>query len=143
MRVGFAAPILRSARRARRRRRHGLRGRGQATVELALLLPFVFVVLLVGVDIALISRDAIRVEHAARQAARVASIEGDATAATMAARLALDANANVSLSIGAPGGDVSATVTMLIADHLSIVGRLRPDLSVSATIHLRREGDTG
>jgi Flp pilus assembly protein TadG len=143
MMVGSAVPINRSARHTLPRVSTVPDGRGQATVELALVLPFVFIVLLVGVDIALISRDAIRVEHAARQAARVASVEGDATAATVAAKRALDANANVSLSIGPPGGDVSATVTLLIAEHLSIVGRLRPDLSVSATIHLRREGDTG
>ncbi len=138
--VGSATPILRSAWRTLGRRP---RDRGQATVELALVLPFVFIVLLVGVDVALISRDAIRVEHAARQAARVASVDGDAAAAAAAARRALDANARVSMSIGPPGGDVSATVTLMIADHLSIVGRFRPDLSVSATVHLRREGDTG
>ena len=141
--VGSAVPISGSARRTLPRRRNGPPDRGQATVELALVLPFVFVVLLVGVDVALISRDAIRVEHAAREAARVASVQGDANAATLAATRALDANASVYLSIGPPGGDVSATVTLPIADHLSIVGRFRPDLSVSATIHLRREGDTG
>lgn len=60
--------------------------RGQATVELALCLPFV--ALLVGalVQIGLIVGDQGRLWHAAREAARVAIVDSDPDAALAAAR---------------------------------------------------------
>ena len=51
--------------------------RGQATVELALVLPLVFALLVLVFQVALVARDEILVVHAARDAAREASVTRD------------------------------------------------------------------
>ena len=129
----------------RRPGRVGLRSRpqerAQATVEFALVLPLVFLVMLVGVDVAVVTRDAVRVEHAAREAARSAAVDGDASLARATALRQLGPNATVDVLLAPPGGTVTATVRFDVADHLALMGKIRPNLSVSATIHMRREGD--
>ena len=50
------------------------RARGQATVELALSLPFVAAALLLVVQVALVAHDQLLVTHAAREAARAAAV---------------------------------------------------------------------
>jgi hypothetical protein len=72
----------RHARRVGRLRRGGRAGQeGQATVELALLLPFVFGLLLLVVQVALVARDQLLLHHATREAARAIALEGDPSAA--------------------------------------------------------------
>jgi uncharacterized protein (UPF0333 family) len=51
--------------------------RGQATVELALVLPFVVVLMLAVLQAGLVARDDIRLTHAARAAARAAATGAD------------------------------------------------------------------
>lgn len=53
---------------------------GQATVELALLLPMLVLLALVLVEIGGIATDRVRVWHAAREAARVAIVDDDPVA---------------------------------------------------------------
>ena len=53
------------------------RDRGQATVELALALPLLCVLLLAVVQVAVVARDQLAVQLAAREAARAASVVGD------------------------------------------------------------------
>jgi hypothetical protein len=74
----------------RGRRRQGLvaarrPGRGQASVELALVLPLVLTLLLVLVQVGLVVRDQILVVHAAREVAREAAVEPSPEAAERAA----------------------------------------------------------
>jgi hypothetical protein len=52
--------------------------RGQATVELALCLPLVALLLAAVVEIAMVAADQARLLHAAREAARVAVVDDDA-----------------------------------------------------------------
>ncbi len=59
--------------------------RGQATIELAAVLPLVFTLVLLVVQAGLVVRDQVLVLHAAREAARVAAIEGDAARASAVA----------------------------------------------------------
>ena len=54
-----------------------LRTRGQATVELALVLPLVVFGLLAILQVGLVVRDQVAVVHAAREAARAASVDPD------------------------------------------------------------------
>ena len=62
-----------------------LRGEGgQSTVELALCLPLVTVVLAAAVEVALLCGDQVRLWHAAREAARAAAVDPDAAAVTAA-----------------------------------------------------------
>lgn len=49
--------------------------RGQATLELALCLPIVLLLLGVVIEIGLLAGDQVRLEHAAREAARAAAVE--------------------------------------------------------------------
>jgi Flp pilus assembly protein TadG len=59
--------------------------RGQATLELALCLPFVAFVLAAVVETGLLVSDQVRLWHAARDAARVAVVDEDPAAAVGAA----------------------------------------------------------
>jgi TadE-like protein len=61
---------------------------GQATVELALVLPLVAVLLLGLVQVAIVARDQVLVAHAAREAARAAAVDGDPDVAKGAAERA-------------------------------------------------------
>ena len=67
-----------------RRRRHGQEG--QATVELALCLPIAAILLGALVEVGSIVGDQARLEHAAREAARVAIVDPDEGSALSAAR---------------------------------------------------------
>ena len=58
---------------------------GQATVELALLMPLLMVVALVLAQLALVARDQIMVTHGAREAARAVAVSNDAAMARSAA----------------------------------------------------------
>ena len=55
--------------------------RGQSTVELALVLPVVVLLLLVLLQVGLVARDVVLVAHAAREGARAAAVDPDPGAA--------------------------------------------------------------
>jgi Flp pilus assembly protein TadG len=82
---------------------------GSATVEFALVLPLVFVVVLGLVQVGLVVRDRLLVEAAARAGARAAAIQDDPDAisqAAMAAAPGLDpARAQVSVARAGSRGD--------------------------------------
>jgi Flp pilus assembly protein TadG len=61
---------------------------GQATAELALLLPILAVLLLAVLQVAAVARDAVLVTHTAREAARAAAVDPRPGAASTAARQA-------------------------------------------------------
>lgn len=65
--------------------RRGRGDEGQASVELALVLPLVMVLLLVVVQVGMVVRDQILVVHAAREAAREAAVDGSPEAPRRAA----------------------------------------------------------
>src|SRR5690606_706074 len=62
--------------------------RGQATVELALGLPVVFIAALLVLQLAVVGRDRVMVSHASREAARAAATSPEAGAALEGAQLA-------------------------------------------------------
>jgi Flp pilus assembly protein TadG len=53
------------------------RERGQTTVELALCLPFVILVIAVVIEAGMVGADQVRLWHAARETARIAAVDGD------------------------------------------------------------------
>lgn len=63
----------------------GARERGQSTVELALLLPVLVLLLLTVLQVGLVARDIVLVTHAAREAARAAAVDSARGAARAAA----------------------------------------------------------
>jgi TadE-like protein len=59
---------------------------GQSTVELALCLPVVAIVLAAAVEVALLCGDQVRLWHAAREGARTAVVDPDPAAVSAAVR---------------------------------------------------------
>ena len=122
------------------RRRPGARSDdGQATVEFALLLPVLVMAMLAIVQVALVARDELAVVHAAREAARSASVDPDPAAATRAARATL---AGAEVVVGprpAVGDPITVDVTYVSKTELPLVGRLFPDPTLHARVVIRVE----
>lgn len=118
--------------------------RGQSTVELALALPVVVLLLLVLLQVALVARDVVLVAHAAREGARAAAIDPDPAAAREAAeaaagldpeRMEVDAGDR-----GAAGSRVRVVVRYRVRTDVPIVGRLLGDRTVVTGVTMRVEG---
>lgn len=129
--------------RARRggARRRGATGRerGQATVEFAFVLPLLVLALLAVVQVGLVVRDQLGVVHAAREAARAASVDPDTDRAARAAHRTLP-GADVSVSSRPKvGGEISVTVHYTSVTDLPLVGVLFPDPDLHATSVMRVE----
>lgn len=106
---------------------------GQATVELALALPLLCLMLLGMVQVAVIGRGQLAVQLAAHEAVRAAAVSADPAAAANAA-----ANHAVSLRpliVDVASDETTITVTVSYVDHteVSIVGALLPDVTVQAS----------
>jgi Flp pilus assembly protein TadG len=118
--------------------------RGQASVEVALLLPVLVLLLLVILQIGLLGRDLVLVSHASREAARAAAVDPDPAAAVAAARGAggLDAE-RVSVAVsgrGGPGSRVRVTVSYRARTDVPLVGALIGDRTIRSSTTMRVEG---
>lgn len=115
---------------------------GQATVELALALPVVMMLLLVLIQVALVVRNQLAVQNAAREAARVAAVDPRPSAASTAATDAgLDHDAtHVSVTGGkGTGGTVRVEVIYHDVTAVPLVGPMLPDLDLHATVAMQNE----
>lgn len=117
---------------------------GQASVELALLLPVVVVLLLAVLQLGLVARDVVLVTHASREAARAAAVDPTPGAAREAAlassgldrdRLALDVRGRA----GA-GSRVRVEVRYRVPTDVPIIGALLGDRTVRSSATMRVEG---
>ena len=119
--------------------------RGQAAVEVALVMPVVALLLLGVVQVALVVRDQVLVVHAAREAARAAAVDASPGAARRAALAATTLDGRrmeVAASPGAAAGDrplVTATVRYRSPTAAPLVGNLLPDVVVRGQASMRRE----
>ncbi len=112
---------------------------GQATVEFALVLPLVVFLMLAVLQTALVVRDEVAVVHAAREAARAASVDRGADAAARAARRVLrDARVQVGAR-PAVGGPITVRVSVVSHTNLPLVGPLFPDPELVGTATMRTE----
>ena len=116
---------------------------GQAAVELALVLPLVFLLLLVVVQVGLVARDQVLVVHATREAARQAAVDPAPDAARKAAlagshlapgRLTVDVR-----NRAGPGSRVSVRVEYRTPTDIPLVGALVHDLTLSSSASMRVE----
>jgi len=128
----------------RPRRARVREARGQATVELALLLPLLVLLLLVILQIGLVGRDVLLVTHASREAARAAAVDPDPGAALAAARAAggLDP-ARMTVRVtgrGATGSRVRVTVSYRAATDVPLIGGLLGDHTIRGSTTMRVEG---
>ena len=117
---------------------------GQASVELALLLPLLVLLLLVILQIGLVGRDVVLVTHASREAARAAATDPDPGAATAAARAAggLDPK-RMTVSVtggGRAGSRVRVTVTYQAGTDVPLIGGLIGDHTIRGATTMRVEG---
>ena len=119
---------------------------GQATVELAVVLPLVVMLLVLVLQIALVARDQVMVVHAAREAARsaaVAEAAGDRPEAATRAARASGAFAPAQMSVVTElldgGRRVRATVRHTNRTDLPLVGALLPDVDLEASAVMRVE----
>jgi Flp pilus assembly protein TadG len=113
------------------------RDRGQAVVELALCLPVVLLLLLGVVQVAVVVRGELLVQHAAREGARAASVSAAPAAAANAAvgsalaEARLD-RAGATTSVGT--GQVRVTVRAVTHTDVPLVGSLIGDVTHRATV---------
>jgi hypothetical protein len=138
-------PATRPDRRAHRpcRQDDGHGEHGQATVELALILPLVAVLLLALVQVAVVARDQILVAHAAREAVRAAAVDDDVDAARRAAEQAGPLAAD-RLEVEVTGRDgvgsrVRVVVRYTLPTRLPVVGRALDDITLTASATMRVE----
>lgn len=109
------------------------RSGGQATVELALCLPFACLFLLAAVQLGLIVRDQLAVVAAARDGARAAAVAADPAAA--AGRAARAAVALAPLDVGVSAADrlVDVHVRYVSRTDVPLIGALLPDVTLEAS----------
>ncbi len=112
---------------------------GQATVELALCLPVVVLLGLLLLQVGLVARDEVAVVHAAREAARAASVDPDPGRAAAAAHHVLP-GARVELGPRPDvGGELTVTVTDRSRTAVPVVGPLLGDPELRASVVIRVE----
>jgi len=111
---------------------------GQATVELALALPLVCLLLFGIVQVAVLGRDQLAVQLAAREAARAAAASPDLGVGSTAAHRAV-AVRPLTVEISENGGTVTATVTYTDHTDVPLIGALLPDVVLTATVTMAVE----
>ena len=112
---------------------------GQATVELALVLPLIFAMLVLLFQVALVARDEILVTHAARDAAREATLTPDPKRIAAAVRRTLPGATVRIVRRGGVGDPVEVTITYVSRTDLPLVGVFVPDLSLHGRSVMRVE----
>ena len=124
------------------RSRRALRSaRGQATVELALVLPLVLTLALVVVQVGLVARDAVRVTHAARSATRAASVGLDDDSVRRAASEGSGlAPSRLTVVIVRAGEWVTVRVTYRCPTDVPLVGTIAPAVLLRDQLTMRVEG---
>ena len=107
---------------------------GQASVELALVLPLVVILLLGVVQLGLLVRDQILVVHAAREAAREAAVDPSADAprkAALASSTLADSRLTVTTSGRGPAGSrVRVDVAYRAPTAVPLLGAAVGDLTL-------------
>lgn len=113
--------------------------RGQATVELALVLPLLALAMLAILQVTLVARDQLAVVHTARETARTASRDPDGAHALEVATRRLP---GADVDFGGDGdfdGEVTVTVHYRSITDLPLIGPVFPDPELSASATFRSE----
>lgn len=115
--------------------------RGQASVELALVLPLVLMVLLVVVQVGLLARDRLVVVHATRAAARAVIVEPSTAAATTALRRqGVHDSATVHVAGQLHAGGLATVVVQMPPTRLPLVGRALAGVTLRESLTVHVEG---
>jgi Flp pilus assembly protein TadG len=100
-------------------------------------MPLVCLFLLTIVQVGLVVGDQLLVQHAAREAARAASVSASPASAGAAAVLRVAPDANV--SVAADARTVTATVTLRSRTDVPLIGALVADVQLRASATMARE----
>ena len=115
--------------------------RGQASVELALVLPVVLMVLLVVVQVGLLARDRLVVVHATRAAARAVIVEPATSAATTALRRqGVRGSARVHVAGQLHAGGLATVEVEMPPTRLPLVGRALAGVTLRESLTVHVEG---
>lgn len=116
--------------------------RGSATVELALLVPLILMLLALLVEVAVVARVQIEMTGAAREGARVAATAPDPARALHAVREALGGRAaEAVISVHRPhviGQPAEVKISLEYRAGLPLLGRLAVPLSARAVMRVER-----
>ena len=115
------------------------RDRGQATVEFAIALPLVAVLVLGIVQLVVVARDQLGVDLAAREGARAAAVAADPRRAAIGAARAAVGLDGLDVTVTEAGGRVTVTVRYRSATEVPIVGLLVGDVEVTAAVTMQRD----
>lgn len=128
----------------RPRLRRGARGgahsdAGQATAELALILPVVVLLLMAVFQVAVVARDQVLTVQAARAAVREAAVDAGGNRVQAAARDVLPGATVDIVARGEIGAPIAVVVHYRAHTNLPLVGALFPDPELTARAVMRRE----
>ena len=112
---------------------------GQATVELAIILPAIVLLAAAFIQCGLIVADQLAVWNAARSAARAAAISPDPQLGAQQAANDAVGLRPLQVTITTIDDVVSAHVVYLDHTNLPIIGLLFPEISLEATVAMLRE----
>jgi len=124
---------------ARHRTAHGRGADGQAAVELALALPVVVVLLLGMLQVALVARDQLAVEMAAREAARAAAVSAEPGVAARSAAERATSLRPLSVTVSQGGDTVTVSVGYTSRTDVAMIGRLVGDVAIRASVTMALE----
>ncbi|MEO7371247.1 MAG: TadE/TadG family type IV pilus assembly protein [Ilumatobacteraceae bacterium] len=108
-------------------------------MELALCLPLLFIFLLGIVQLAVVVRDQLAVQQAAREAVRAAAVAQPSAAAASAAAGRAVALQPLAIATSSSDSAVTVTVSHLTRTDVPLIGTLLPDITVTATATMALE----
>ena len=114
--------------------------RGQATLELALVLPLVLAITLLVVQVGLVVRDHQLVLNAAREGARSAATDPTLAAARQAAVNSGDLDGDrLAVALATDASTVTVTATYRSATDVPLIGPLLGDVTFTESVTMYRE----
>ena len=117
--------------------------RGQSTVELALCLPALAILMCFVVEVALVASDQVRLWHAAREGARVAVVDPNESAVRDAVERSglegIDLTIDPESGYRVQGHPLEVELTFQSNGHMPIVGELFDDMELHSTATMRIE----
>jgi hypothetical protein len=119
------------------------REEGQATVELALALPILAVILAAMLEAGMIGLDQLRLWHAAREAARIAVVDPNLDeireAAERSGLAPLDVTVEPDTYRRTSGGPLTVRLAYQPSGHVPLIGAIVDDVTLGAEATMRIE----
>lgn len=113
--------------------------RGQATVEFALTIPILLLVLLGAVQVFVLLVDRLHLVHVTRDATRAASVSGEPTAAVDRVVERAWPERIVSYRVSDDGTLVSVSIELVNPTDVPIIGRFLPDVRLTESLTMLAE----